>query len=118
MQRHQPAGDFTVPTLASGTFTLSERWTGCETYLFMPHNTAISDLDNSTVWSVADGIPRLIEKSPRNAHYFFVVTGRDSPGTRAAVQAMQSRIDDAIVNMDDTDREHWKSHLHVVSQAS
>ena len=118
LQRRQPAGDFTVPTIASGTFILSERWTGCETYLFMPHNTTISDLDNNTVWSVADGIPRLIEKSPRNAHYFFVVTGRDSPGTRAAVQAMQGRIDDAIVNMDDTDREHWKSHLHVVSQAS
>jgi len=116
LQRRQPAGDFTVPTVASGTFTLSERWTGCESYIFLPHSISVSANNSDTVWS--HGVQTLIEKSPRNAHYFFVVTGRDSPGVRSATQGMQGRIDEALSGMSEEDRAHWESHVHVVAQAS
>ena len=35
-QRRQPAGDFSVSLPFDETFTLSERWTGCESYIFLP----------------------------------------------------------------------------------
>ena len=48
-QRHQPAGDFSVPLRDGTTFTLSERWTGCESYLFLPHWWPVSSPTSTTL---------------------------------------------------------------------
>ena len=115
-QRHQPAGDFSVPLRDGTTFTLSERWTGCESYLFLPHWWPVSELDSATYWST--GVDELIEKSPRNVHYFFTVAGnRDGDAEEYGAQ-MDTWIGEALASLDDDERAHWEARLHVVQGPS
>jgi hypothetical protein len=63
-QRRQPAGDFTVSLPFDETFTLSERWTGCESYIFLPHDIALSQSNTASLFTT--DVAALIENSPRN----------------------------------------------------
>ena len=112
-QRHQPAGDFSVPLRDGTTWTLSERWQGCESYLFIPHWWPISELDDASYWET--GVENLIERSSRNTHYFFVVASNDSDDVEAYGAPMQDRIDEALASLDEDDAAWWDAHLHVVA---
>ncbi len=112
-RRHELGGDFTV-TLMDGTdWTLSEEWSGCESYLFVPDNIQYSDLNTASIWE--DGVSQLIAESPLNAHYFFVsVKGSDS-AAETSLTAMQARIEDALSQLSPADAAHWSERLHVVN---
>ena len=60
------AGDFTVNTL-EGQWTLSEAWTGCESYVFI--NYADTDYGN-TLWSTQPD--EILRQSVSNTQYFFI----------------------------------------------
>lgn len=112
-RRHELAADFTVPLADGGEWTLSERWTGCESYVFVPDSLTVSDVDATSIWD--EGVAGLVAASPRNAHYFFV-SRRSAPAqVESAVRGMQQRVDDALADMSPQDAAHWAERLHVVA---
>ncbi len=115
-QRWQPAGDFSVPRRDGTTWTLSEHWTGCESYIFLPHWWPISSLDSESFWFT--GVDDLIERSPANVHYFFVVGGSSSDDAESYGAAMQTDIDETLAALSEEDRAWWLERLHVVSGPS
>jgi len=111
--RRDVAGDFTVPLTDGTEWTLSEHWTGCETYVFIPDSIPIDDLDSRSIWVQDGDVLGLIERSPRNVHYFFV--SRGSPGTTGdATDAMTERVNAAIDSLPAGDALWWSERLHVV----
>ena len=116
LRRHQPAGDFSVPLRDGSTWTLSERWSGCESYIFLPHWLSLSSLNNGTFWT--KGLKKLMGVSPVNAHYFFVVGGSSDSDSDTFGSEMRDRIDSALASKDDDEREWWEARLHVVDGPS
>ena len=113
--RHNPAGDFSVPLVDGSEWVLSEQWSGCESYIFLPHWLPVDDLDSRSWW--AEGVGGLIEKSPPNAHYFFVVAG--SPDDASTyIEMIADDIDENLIAMGADDRAWWGERLHVVSSPS
>jgi hypothetical protein len=116
LRRHEPAGDLSVPLRDGSTWTLSEQWSGCESYLFLRHDLTISDLDDATYWST--GVDELIERSPRNVHYFFVVEGSSEDEAEEYGGDMEDWIGEALADLDEEDRLWWEARLHVVAEPS
>jgi hypothetical protein len=107
------AGDFTVPT-TDGDWTLSERWTGCETYLFVLDNPRQnSGLDTDRFWS--RDVNDLISRSPRNTHYFFVSTPQADSAREASLATIQAEIDEVLGELPAEDRAWWHAHVHYVT---
>ena len=116
LRRHEPAGDFSVPLRDGTTWTLSENWTGCESYLFLRHDFSISDLDDAIYWST--GVDELIERSPRNVHYFFTIVGSNESRAEEIGSEMEGWIGEALADLDEEDRLWWEARLHVVGAPS
>jgi hypothetical protein len=106
------ADDFTVELMDRSTWTLSEQWTGCDSYLFVPDNLIHSQLDQSNLWE--DGVLGLIELSPPNAHYFFISQRSSNSEADPILEAMVDRIDDDLDTLDEDEAAWWRDHLHVV----
>ena len=114
-KRHAPAGDFTLPLVEGSEWTLSEHWTGCESYIFLPHWLPVDEADNRTWWS--NGIDGIFEKSPPNVHYFFIVAGEhDSPEDFTGPLA--DSVAENLARLDDDDAAWWSDRLHVVAAPS
>ena len=101
------AGDFTVAT-TEGDWTLSEHWSGCESYVFI--NYTGTDYANQYWNSFAD---RLVTNSRPNVHYFFATY---EEGRRAASRAEQIRQEIAMALDRSTPEEHdyWTPRMHFV----
>ncbi|MFT6400392.1 MAG: hypothetical protein ACJAYU_005163, partial [Bradymonadia bacterium] len=111
--RYELGGEFSVSLMDGTDWTLSEEWSGCESYLFVPDSIAYSDLNAASIWE--DGVIQLIAGSPLNAHYFFVsVKGTDSAAA-TSLTAMQGRVDEALALLTPADAAHWSQRLHVVN---
>ncbi len=112
--RHELAADFTVPTLdeggVAGSWSFKERWSGCESYVFVPDTLARSQKDATSIWE--RDVDKLIAASPKNAHYFFVSR---KVAAEASTTAMRARIDAALAALPEADAAHWRERLHVVS---
>jgi peptide-N-glycosidase F-like protein len=112
--RGELADDFEVALVDGSTFRLSERWSGCETYLFVPDSLPVSQLDLTSIWD-KDDLDDLVAASPLNTHYFFVSRQTMPEAADAATQAMQGRIDALLGTLEPTAAEHWRTHLHVIA---
>ena len=112
-KRHDIADDFTLPLLGGSEWTLSEEWTGCESYLLLTNARAKSALDDASLWE--QDLDELVSKSPLNAHYFFVAA-RTKASAEQELADMQERIDGLLATLEPTLQEHWKDRLHVVAQ--
>jgi Peptide-N-glycosidase F, C terminal len=110
--RHDIADDFAVAELDGSIWRLSEQWSGCDSYMFVPSARVVSALDDASIWD-AD-VTELIGLSPMNAHYFFVAT-RNPGEAEAELAAMQSRVDAALAALDPAAAEWWADRLHVVA---
>jgi hypothetical protein len=112
--RHQPAGDFTV-SLRDGTdWTLSENWSGCDNYVFLPHYFS---LPNGDSWWTT-GIDELLARSDKNVHYFFVVAGLSSGDAEEYGSFMQTEVESTLANLSEEDQAWWSDRLHVVEGPS
>ncbi len=111
-ERRDLADDFTLST-PDGDFEFFEQWTGCETYVVLSDLMPTSPLDDTPMIDQVDQLAELIEKSPRNVHYFFVSYRSDSDDFVAEVQA---NLDDALAMVDDDLAEHLGPRLHVVDE--
>ncbi len=110
--RHDLAGDFTLNLADGSQWTLSEQWTGCETYVFVPDTIPVSDADSTSIW--LKDMANLIKKSPKNAHYFFISRQKASSAIETATDGMATRIDTALAKLKPADADWWRAHLHVV----
>ena len=81
------AGDFTVETLSGEPWTLSEQWTGCDSYVFV---TYFPNAAGDALWA-GDG-DALIDASPPNSHIFFVSMEDRKPDRRTRVAAMRDAL--------------------------
>lgn len=115
-RRHQPAGDFSVPLRDGTTWTLSEQWTGCESYLFLPHWFSISPEKSDTYWST--GVFELLVESDLNVHYFFVPAQASQEDTDALGAQMEGWIEEAMAGLTENQAKWWRERLHVVASSS
>jgi Peptide-N-glycosidase F, C terminal len=112
--RHDLAEDFTI-ALDDGTdFTLSEQWTGCESYVFIPDWVEANADGSGSLWE-AD-LEELIEESPDNAHYFFVSMELDPAAAGASQDAMAAQRDAVIDGLGKNKAEWWSQRIHVAKK--
>ncbi|MCO4768670.1 MAG: hypothetical protein KDA24_01475 [Deltaproteobacteria bacterium] len=111
--RWKLANDFTIELIDRTEWTLSEQWTGCDSYTFIPDSFALSQLDNSPLWE-NDGVLGIIEQSARNVHYFFISTEASNSLAGPALETMAERIEEDLEELDEEDAAWWREHLHVV----
>lgn len=112
--RREPAGDFSVNLRDGSKWTLSEHWTGCDTYVFLPHSWAISALDDANWWTT--GVDELIARSPANVHYFFTIYSNSTSKTEEYGALAETEIALALGGLDEADQAWWLEHLHVVAE--
>lgn len=110
-KRHELAEDFSIPLADGTTFTLSERWKGCENFVFIPDSITRSSTDDRSIWT--RDLDDLVAGSPRNTHYFFNTVLRDEEA-QAAIADMVERVEELLADMDPVDATWWADHLHVV----
>ena len=106
---HDLAADFTLTRLDGVRWTLSDHWTGCESVAFIPDNIAISPNNRASIWS--DGVAQLLERSPPNVHYWFMVTS----GSTSNVEQISDAIDQALGFLTSEEEAHWRARLHVAA---
>jgi Peptide-N-glycosidase F, C terminal len=111
--RHEVAGDFSLPLTDGTTWRFKDQYIGCESYLFVPDSIPVSDLDPTSIW--AKDLDALIKKSPKNVHYFFVSRKMTDADAKTSTDAMAMRVATSVGKLKGADADHWKSHLHVVS---
>jgi hypothetical protein len=110
--RHDLAEDFTLPLMDGSEWHFAERWTGCESYVFVPDSILRVEDDDRPVY--AEDVDALIAASPLDAHYFFVSVNRDDAVAEANQATAQDTVDAALVGLSEDDAAFWADHLHVV----
>ncbi|MSQ01574.1 MAG: hypothetical protein EXR71_06735 [Myxococcales bacterium] len=110
--RHDLADDFSVPLTDGTTWTLSERWTGCENAVFIPDDIVRTVSAADSIWS--KDLDDLIAGSPRNTHYFFVSVDTGDIGD-ANREALLTQRDKQLGRLEADEATWWADHLHVAS---
>lgn len=109
--RREVAPDFTVALSDGSEWVFSENWSGCESYLFLPAGLSISDTDTDSWWGT--GVDELIAQSPRNVHYFFVVSVQNSNLASGYRDLIEEEIAVTLAGLDDEEQAWWSERLHV-----
>lgn len=106
------AGDFTVQTL-DGPWTLSEEWSGCESYVFVNHS---SSAYGDGLW--ASPPDALFTDGPRNVHYFFGSYDPTASVARAKVEEMRDAVESGFDfhGLSEDDRAWWRARIHYVTE--
>ena len=114
------AGDFTVTQLDGSTWSLEQRWSGCESYVFLPYIQELRQGGQGawigdTIW--ATDIGPLLTEGPRNVHYFFVSLEPTEAARIARVEGMRDRFETALSQLvTDTDEQaHWRERFHFAT---
>jgi hypothetical protein len=114
--RGEIAEDFTVPLMDGTNWSLRERWSGCETYVFSTDRLTVSDLDDTSLWvERPEDLGDLVARSPDNVHYFFFSGKTNDADATESLGAMQARIDALIASLPASDADRWRTRLHVVA---
>ncbi len=109
------AADFTVPT-TDGDWTLSQEWTGCDSYLFIQDHPQQNSDWPDPIWS-RDMAP-LLARTPRNTHLFFASTATNPEDRDEALAELQDRLDGALGSIPEADRAWQAARVHVITQAT
>jgi len=105
------AADFTVKTL-DGDWTLSEWWTGCEVFVFIPDEDESSGAFGVTLWE--RDLEDLLKATPDNVHLLFF-SQSDNP--KPAVNALRDDLDQVIADLGKKKREHWsEDRIHYIQR--
>lgn len=114
--RHAPSGDFALELRDGTSWRLSDNWTGCDNYLFIPHGLPISQLDSTSFWTTDPA--ELIALSPLNTHYFFVVTGQDLEEAESVGAELEANIQTAVALLSEEEQLWWNDHIHIAKYPS
>lgn len=113
------AEDFTVTQLSGKSFTLSEEWTGCDSYIFFSYfafNGADANARMETLWN--SDLGGIIESSARNVHYFFISSEFSIEEREERMGAMRAKLWVALNQLfADQPEEYafWESRFHFVT---
>lgn len=99
------AGPFTVMT-DEGPWSFAEHYAGEDSYVFIVVSTASYSTN-----LLAGSVDELIERSPRNVHYFFLTTTATTQ-----LDALRGRVQEALGNLGEDDRAHWARRFHFVGE--
>jgi hypothetical protein len=105
------AGDFTVQELDGSTFTLSEDWSGCESYVFLVHFPGRTD-------ALFEGVlDRLFLEAPRNVRYFVISDAEDEASRLAFAERLSMSLDEGLAfhALSAEDQAFWKERFHFVT---
>jgi Peptide-N-glycosidase F, C terminal len=116
LHRGDLAEDFSVALLDGSEFHLRERWSGCDSYLFVPDTLRVSSADSTSLWE--RDVDALVRASPPNAHYFFVSRAASEGIATAATSAMQAEIERVLGTLDVEAASRWRERLHVVQPSA
>jgi len=111
------ADDFTLDLEDEDDFVFSERWTGCESFVFIPDSLRYSANDPTPLWEREEDLRDLIDRSPHGVHYFFVSYAGSSEDEDAMTKPLRERLDAVLEELaeDDAERAAWfADRLHVV----
>ena len=107
------AADLTLPT-RRGDWTLSEHWSGCDSYLFIPEEPRQS---RGYDWSIWERDHRaLFERLPPNVHLFFIGSSGTADGREEALDALSESIDAELRRLDDAEAAWWTDRIHYVTE--
>lgn len=107
-------GDVAAPFVVEtdrGPWSLEERWTGCDTYVFLNYQPR----SGPQMW--ASDVSAVLERSARNVHYFFS-TYEEGLASFNTTSAMRAKIDAALARLPQTDADHWGPRLHVLTRST
>jgi hypothetical protein len=107
------AAPFTVPTTA-GPWSFEDHYTGRDHYVFLvytPGTFRFSDGSDLSQGLFEGPVDELLQRSPRNVHYFFLWQ-RNEQG----FGEFRDRANAAIDALAEEDRAHWRERVHFVSQ--
>lgn len=105
------AGDFTVHTSDGGTWSLQDRWSGCESYVFFV------DFPGVTTSVIATDLDMLFLRGPRNVQYFFLSDASDAAAREAFATQEAQVLDDGLSfeGVSAEDSAFWRSRFHFVT---
>jgi hypothetical protein len=110
------AADFSVPLTDGSTWTLSEAWTGCDTYLIIqdtPRNASGWPYD---LWD--RDVDDLLDRLPRNAHIFFISDLGTTEDRLISLGGLGEQVDAALSAMDGPTADWWADRVHFISERS
>lgn len=105
------AGDFTAQT-TSGAWTLSEEWSGCESYVFFTHFPGSGD---ALIRTAPD---MLFQEGPRNVRYFFLSDDADEGARRALMTELAAGLEEGFAFFladDPAAARFWRARFHFVT---
>jgi hypothetical protein len=108
------AGDFTVTELDGAPWVFSERFTGCESYVFLGFIPTSSSFEEQLFDS---RVEPLIYETPLNSHFFFLSFERTEEARRARLEPLKARVDRALEGAfaDDEERARQAARFHFVA---
>lgn len=114
-KRHDVAEDFELPLVDGKTFRFSERFSGCDSYLFLTSARKNSGLDSTSIWK--RDVDQLLKRSPKNVHYFFIAN-RLAADAQTEIDEMKPRIDAALAKLEPALADHFRGRVHLVAKHS
>lgn len=111
-QNWQKVQDFTLPTL-DGDWTLSQHWTGCDSYLFLGTAPGSKYAPVQAAWSALNSA--WLKGLPKHVHVFFLSYAGTPAEVEADVTGQRERLLEALAQLPETEQNHWINRLHFVS---
>ncbi|MBI5546633.1 MAG: hypothetical protein HY901_22350 [Deltaproteobacteria bacterium] len=113
--RGDVADDFTLVLTDGSSFHLKERFSGCESYVFMTDAQPVSEADPSSLWTSAADVGSFLKASPKNAQYFFVSQETADADAQASLSTLQGNLDTAMAHLTAAELAHWKERIHLIA---
>lgn len=110
LRREMLAEDFGLPT-TQGRLTLSEHWTGCDVYVFVPQDDLSTQAFSETIHDRDH--KDLLRASPPNVHYVFFA---DGPDARQDMEALEATFTEVLDDWKPDKADPWRDRLHFVSR--
>lgn len=109
------AADFTLPTTA-GDWTFSEKWTGCESYLFIqdvPRQTGGWD---EFLWG--RDVEDLLDRLPENTQVFFMSVYSEKQRRQENLAIIRSGVAKALRDRTADEQARWFHRIHFITEQS
>lgn len=103
------AADFTATT-TTGSFTLSEAFTGCESYVFFVHLPGVTDAVFRTPPD------RVFTDGARNVHYFYVSNDPDPAVRSTVLTEVQTSLEEGLgIFVPVEEHAFWRARVHYIT---
>ena len=104
------AAPFVMPT-QDGDWSFRDQWTGEDSYVFLVYAARNPPAANDYTAGLFNGsLAELLERSPRNVHYFFL-SGSNTAGFMEAQASWQGELD----ALPEEDARWWRPRVHFVA---